>query len=65
MNNNQKIYRAFILRSFEEYHYDMVGTLGWCQRHQYKLLTPERDAIRELTVREKNAVISELLIGHC
>lgn len=65
MNSGQKTYRAFVLRSFEEHHFDITRTLCWCQRHHYKLSEPERMAIRDLSEREKNAVISEILIGHC
>ncbi|WP_347786915.1 hypothetical protein [Levilactobacillus brevis] len=62
MNENQKVYRRFVLRAFEDHHQDIVRALAWCQLHFYSLLKIERDAIQQLSSRERNAVISEILL---
>ncbi|ABJ64249.1 hypothetical protein [Levilactobacillus brevis] len=64
MNENQKVFRRFVLRSFEDHHEDMTRALGWCQLHFYSLLKVERDAIQQLSSRERNAVISEILLAN-
>ncbi|WP_024748166.1 hypothetical protein [Levilactobacillus namurensis] len=61
MNLDQKIYRRFVLLKFEERHYDLAATLGWCQRNPLKISDPERKAIHRLTIRQKNEVLQELI----
>lgn len=61
MNLGQKIYRRFVLLKFEERHYDLAATLGWCQRNPLKISDPERKAIHRLTIRQKNEVLQELI----
>lgn len=61
MNLDQQKYRRFVLLKFEEHHYDLTATLGWCQRNPLKISDPERKAIHRLTIRQKNEVLQELI----
>lgn len=65
MTEDQKVFRRYVLRSFEDHHRDMTQALIWCQYHFNRQLKVDRDAIQKLSSRERNAVIREILLANC
>lgn len=61
MTLGQKVFRRFVLRSFEEHQCDLGRTLCWCERHYNKLAEPERIAMNHLSIKERNEVLLEIV----
>ena len=61
MTVGQKVFRRFVLRSFEDHQYDLGRTLTWCERHYHKLSEPERIAMNHLSIKERNEVLLEII----
>lgn len=61
-SDDQRIYLRLLNRYLPDHDGDMARTIIYLQTHQYFIENFEHEAIRRLTVEEKNHVISELLL---
>lgn len=61
-SDDQKIYLRLLNRHLADHDGDMARTIIYLQTHQYFIENFEHEAIRRLSVKEKNQVICELLL---
>jgi len=62
MTTEQVKYRKYLIRVFEDHNCDMEATIKWVYDHFPSMQTGVRDAHKELTVQERNEVLSEVLM---
>lgn len=64
LTNDQKVYLELIRRMLPLHGDDMARTLIYLQKHAYMIKPFEREATRQLTARQKNQVLCELLLPY-
>ncbi|WPC18508.1 hypothetical protein N6G94_10365 (plasmid) [Pediococcus inopinatus] len=65
MSKDQIIFREFFYEQFEEHNHDLFGTILWWRNHgKYIFMNHEEvfDAYKNLSVKEVNQVIREILL---
>ena len=62
MTENQIKYREYLIHVFDDHNCDMEATIKWEYDHFPSMRTGVRDAHRELTIKERNEVLKEVLM---
>lgn len=65
MTHNQIVFRTYFSKQFEAHNHDLFGTIMWWCGHGKYIYMNERqvfDAYKNLSVKEVNQVIREILL---
>lgn len=63
MTHEQIEYRKYVMQGMASYGGDVAQVLVWCHNHFGNLSNRQRNAINNMSAKDRNQVIHELTMG--